>query len=515
MTNLATDTFPASDDAAEPTNALMTPEHIGEICEGRDMAIARWKGIYATYHAEREKAARECIGGILHLAPPRDDYGNAELSRAFLATAPDRRRDRERGEMIETPAADHFEAVLTKEIDRQCWTALMERLGFDDLLDEQARREFSDGLRENPTPFTVENCTATFGHIWANRRDLYLRGIANVFMKLDRRFRSHDGFKIGSRLIINRALNAWGSWDNYERKYTLRDVERVFYELDGEPLPTMTVKRPGSNTPLEEADEGQRIDSLITGNGQSRETPRVVHCRYFRVRIFGNGNLHIWFERKDLLEQVNKLLAEYYGEVIGDGYDTTEADDAPQFHMTPAKDFGAFMSSEAVAARVMNHASINKGERVLEPNAGTGILAKAARDHGADVTCIEIQPGMAHELRVLHGFQSVLQGDFLRTDPAQFELFDVIVMNPPFDRGRDCDHVTHALKFLRPGGRLIAVMSARAEYGEDKRHKAFHRIIDQCRPCYGNGKWWDLPPGSFAHAGTNVNTVVLAIRKPD
>ena len=457
MTNLATDTFPASDDAAEPTNALMTPEHIGEICEGRDMAIARWKGIYATYHAEREKAARECIGGILHLAPPRDDYGNAELSRAFLATAPDRRRDRERGEMIETPAADHFEAVLTKEIDRQCWTALMERLGFDDLLDEQARREFSDGLRENPTPFTVENCTATFGHIWANRRDLYLRGIANVFMKLDRRFRSHDGFKIGSRLIINRALNAWGSWDNYERKYTLRDVERVFYELDGEPLPTMTVKRPGSNT----------------------------------------------------------LLAEYYGEVIGDGYDTTEADDAPQFHMTPAKDFGAFMSSEAVAARVMNHASINKGERVLEPNAGTGILAKAARDHGADVTCIEIQPGMAHELRVLHGFQSVLQGDFLRTDPAQFELFDVIVMNPPFDRGRDCDHVTHALKFLRPGGRLIAVMSARAEYGEDKRHKAFHRIIDQCRPCYGNGKWWDLPPGSFAHAGTNVNTVVLAIRKPD
>ena len=27
-------------------------------------------------------------------------------------------------------------------------------------------------------------------------------------------------------------------------------------------------------------------------------------------------------------------------------------------------------------------------------------------------------------------------------------------------------------------------------------------------------KWIDLPPGSFAHAGTNVNTVLLAIRKP-
>lgn len=499
MTNLATDTFTASADAAEPTNALMTPEHIGEICEGRDMAIARWKGIYATYHAEREKAARECIGGILHLAPPRDDYGNAELSRAFLATTPDRRRDRQRGQMIETPAAEHFEEVLTKEIDRQCWTALMNRLGFDELLDEQARREFSDGLRENPTPFTVENCTATFGHIWANRRDLYLRGIANVFMKLDRRFRSHDGFKIGSRLIIERALNEWGSWDRYERRECLRDVERVFLELDEQPTRA----------------EKQGIAEQVEGVARQRQyLPDVIHGDYFRIRVFKNGNLHLWFERKDLLEQVNKLLAEYYGEVIGDGYDTTEADDSPQFHMTPAKDFGAFMSSAQVAAQVMNHASINKGERVLEPSAGTGILAKAARENGADVTCIEVQPGMAHELRVLHGFQSVLQGDFLRTDPAQFEPFDVIVMNPPFDRGRDCDHVTHALKFLRPGGRLIAVMSARAEYGEDKRHKAFHRIIDQCRPCYGNGKWWDLPPGSFAHAGTNVNTVVLAIRKP-
>src|SRR3546814_6027163 len=62
-----------------------------------------------------------------------------------------------------------------------------------------------------------------------------LRGIANVFAKLDRRFRSHNGFKIGARLIIDRALNEWGSWDRYERRDTLRDVERVFLELDEKP----------------------------------------------------------------------------------------------------------------------------------------------------------------------------------------------------------------------------------------------------------------------------------------
>src|SRR3546814_5344789 len=54
---------------------------------------------------------------------------------------------------------------------------------------------------------------------WENRRDIYLRGIANSFSALDRRFRSHDGFKIGSRLIIERALNDSRSyWTDYNRQ---------------------------------------------------------------------------------------------------------------------------------------------------------------------------------------------------------------------------------------------------------------------------------------------------------
>src|SRR3546814_13318431 len=88
-------------------------------------------------------------------------------------------------------------------------------------------------------------------------------------------------------------------------------------------------------------------------------------------------------------------------------------------------------------------------------------------------------------------------------------------MNPPFDRGRDCDHVRHALAFLKPGGVLVAIMSARAEYGEDQRHKALHRMRDGCEATHFNGrKWIELPHGSFTHDGDNVNTVLTANRKP-
>lgn len=89
-------------------------------------------------------------------------------------------------------------------------------------------------------------------------------------------------------------------------------------------------------------------------------------------------------------------------------------------------------------------------------------------------------------------------------------------MNPPFDRGRDCDHVRHAYQFLKPGGVLVAIMSARAEFAEDARHKALHALVDEVRRVnYRNSaRWDDLPERSFAHAGTNVNTVMLVLEKP-
>lgn len=479
------------------TTQLASRAQIDEITAGRDLAISKWVEAYDTHHALVEAASTCCVGGSIVLSAPTEDrWSDVSLTRAFLKTGSVTEYDRKTGIRSERPARDIFIEKITHEIDRRCWSNLLDSMGFDQLLDRQAREELRKAMAESPAPFTTDNCAATFGNIWDNRRNLYLRGIANTFMALDRRFRSHDGFKIGGRLIINRALSEGLSyWVDYNRRDTLRDVERVFRELDG----------------LGPCPEAHSIAKQVLDH--RGDTPKLVQGQYFRVRVFGNGNIHLWFERKDLLVEVNKLLAEYYGEVIGDGYGETKAPDAPEYHITHAKDFGEFHSSPQVADAVMRYADIRAGETVLEPSAGTGMLAKAAREAGGLVACVEVQHGLAHELRALHGFADVRRADFLRLQPGT-ELFDVIVMNPPFDRGRDCDHVRHALQFLKPGGRLIAVMSARAEHRDDRRHKALHDLIKGCEPAYGRDKWHDLPPNSFAHAGTNVNTVILALRKP-
>ena len=85
-------------------------------------------------------------------------------------------------------------------------------------------------------------------------------------------------------------------------------------------------------------------------------------------------------------------------------------------------------------------------------------------------------------------------------DPAPLGTFDRIVMNPPFAHGDDIRHIRHALGFLRPGGRLVAICADGP------------RQQERLRPIAS--RWLPLPAGTFADQGTDVRTVMLAIDAP-
>lgn len=478
------------------STALATLANIEELVEGRGRAIELWGRAFDDFHATAKLAGAASIGGALPFAVPLGGrYEDASLARAFG------KGDRE-----------EYVRLVTEEVDRRCWPSLMSQLGFDALLDRQARDEFRASLQGTPPEFSVANCAATFGEIWVRRREIYLRGIANTFMAMDRRFRSHDAFGIGNRLIIENAINMDGWWHNCNRRDTLHDVERIFRELDGKPLFENDTgghrERHRHGAPdMRSWGVVRRLSNALLSR---LPTPFVLETDYFRIRVFGNGNLHLWFTRKDLLAQVNALLLEYYKPLEGDVGEGPDYRSAPRPHATPAKNFGEFFSSQEVADRVIDMAAIRAGHLVLEPSAGSGALADAAKAKGATVHCIEVQSHWAAALRG-KGYDT-RAGDFLQQSPVP--QYDRVVMNPPFDRGRDCDHVLHAYQFLKPGGMLVAVMSARAEFATDGRRKALHDLIKQTRGRYPGANWFALPERSFAHAGTNVNTVMLRIEKP-
>jgi predicted RNA methylase len=113
-------------------------------------------------------------------------------------------------------------------------------------------------------------------------------------------------------------------------------------------------------------------------------------------------------------------------------------------------------------------ARLSSGEAVLEPSAGTGLLAAAAKRAGCRLILNEIDASRrrclaeAYPDARLSDYDAELIDDLL--DPAIRP--DVVLMNPPFARSRRrgddryaaARHLSAALVRLRPGGRLVAIM---------------------------------------------------------
>ncbi|WP_084302707.1 DUF4942 domain-containing protein [Bradyrhizobium sp. WSM2254] len=414
----------------------------------------------------------------------------------------------------ELPNRDNYLGQARKIVDTDLWSAVIRLTDLERFMDRQAKDQLYQQLLTDPPEATVDNIYATLRQFIADADTIFKRGIANCFSKLDRRFRSHDGFKIGSRVILDRMFDEHGWW-NYHRdmEATLLDIERTFFVIEGLAVP-----------PSYGGIVGMLRHRRGWGHGPRQD---IVENDFFKVCVYKNGNAHVWFKRDDLVEKVNKLLADYYGEVIPDGQ--TPEDDGGLF--TPktslAKNYGFYPTPDGVADRVIDATALYRAKEdppltILEPSAGTGNLARpcamirAGNEHHrsesytyrALVDCVEIQPALAEALRGERIYRHVYQCDFLALKPDPQRLYDRVVMNPPFDRERDIDHVVHALEFLKPDGFLIAIMSAGTEFRETRKAVAFRALMQKMR-----ARFDDLPAGSFSAAGTNVNTLMLRVWK--
>lgn len=167
---------------------------------------------------------------------------------------------------------------------------------------------------------------------------------------------------------------------------------------------------------------------------------------------------------------------------------------------------GQFDTPSALVTMMIGMAKVRDGMRALEPSAGVGSIACEMARAGADVMAYEVDhkrcAALVTALRKCLGHNMVVEADFLGVDPSP--LYDVVVMNPPFANRDDIRHITHAARFLRPGGRLVAVASASVSFRQDKRAVNFREFVDGRR-----GTIEPLPEGSFKASGTGVNTCLV------
>ena len=169
------------------------------------------------------------------------------------------------------------------------------------------------------------------------------------------------------------------------------------------------------------------------------------------------------------------------------------------------QDFGFFETPPELVVRVMYEAQISEGMEVLEPSAGTGRLADAARDVGANVLCVELQQKNCEALRAKkHHF--IPTTDFLTFErPILPARFDRVVMNPPFARSADVKHILHAYSMLKPGGRLVSIAGSGVLFRQDRLYQELRQLAA------AHGSMEPLPEGSFKSAGTMVNTALVIL----
>ena len=92
----------------------------------------------------------------------------------------------------------------------------------------------------------------------------------------------------------------------------------------------------------------------------------------------------------------------------------------------------------------------------------------------------------------------------------RYSEYDRILMNPPFERGQDMDHVQRAYKCLKNGGRLVAIVGEGCFYRESQKAKDFRMFLSE-KETYIH----KLPAGTFKVSGTSTNTRLLVIDKDE
>ena len=472
--------------AVAPNTGLIPRATIDAIVSLRNAALDKCRVAYQKL-ADADRAITAAQEAIMQAAPDEvNTYTFGSRTRdEFLAS-------------LNLQHPDNFMKEARQLIDVHVWSYIIHLTDMHSLMDREEKDSMRKSLQTEPPEVTVDNVHATLTRFMADADTIWKRGLANTFAALDRRFRSHNGWRFGSRIILDRVFDDNGYW-SYRSQHEdyIIDTERAFFLLDGRTPPPHWYG-------IVDAVRRERAG----GHGPRQST---LTSTFFKIKIFKNGNCHLWFTRDDLVRKANRILADYYGEVLSDG-DAHEAEDTFAPKTSLARNFGHYPTPEPVAQRIVEAAYLhsqhedNSPPLVLEPSAGGGNIASIAAAKDALVDCIEIQPHLTDILKTSGLYRNVWTADFLDRTPAP--LYDFVLMNPPFDRERDIDHVTHALKFLKDTGLLIAVMSAGTEFRETAKSRAFRDNMAKL-----NARWKDLPTGSFSSVGTNVNTLLLKVYK--
>lgn len=166
---------------------------------------------------------------------------------------------------------------------------------------------------------------------------------------------------------------------------------------------------------------------------------------------------------------------------------------------------GFFPTPKPLLQQIIPLLHVQKGNSILEPSAGKGDILDALREKYGDsitLSACEIHYDLRKFLE-LKGY-NIASHDFLTLE----EKFDRVIMNPPFEKGLDIDHLNHALSLLNKKGRLVAIMGEGSFIRSNKKEKAFRDMLI-ARNAYVSEPIKNAFKDAFNQTGITVRIVVI------
>lgn len=265
----------------------------------------------------------------------------------------------------------------------------------------------------------------------------------------------------------------------------------------------------------------KKIESNLYAKPLDKKTSNSVEINgknynlYFKGKVYSNWNdtshsvLKLGFKTNKEIEEAGEHLKKLIKDFTKEGLSKKEIEIKNlERELVGKKISGFFPTPKSLALRMLEAAEIKPGMEVLEPSAGKGDIADLLKTkEGITPDTIEIN----YELKNILSQKGhkVVSDDFLEYNDKQY---DRILMNPPFEKGQDIDHIKHAYTLLKPGGILVSIASEGPFFRTDNKSKEFRKWLEKVDA--GAEK---LPQGSFtggeAFRQTGVSTRLVTIVK--
>ncbi|MEM8971357.1 MAG: helicase-related protein, partial [Pseudomonadota bacterium] len=164
-----------------------------------------------------------------------------------------------------------------------------------------------------------------------------------------------------------------------------------------------------------------------------------------------------------------------------------------------------YATPEPLGYKMVEWAGMRANEKAMEPSVGDGAIGRYFPDY-VESTIVDPSLELLSKARLRVTGAKAKNETFEKHHVSN--KYDTVVMNPPFGSGGKLayEHVAKALKHVRPGGRLVALVPTGP--AADKQFSKMRDDLDE------TAEWnWTadvaLPRVTFEKAGTNVGARVL------